>query len=148
MMLDTLCAVLDKTAKISVVDSLILAAIGILLVFAVLIILQLIISLMGLIVDNSAKLQKAHPEWSEKIANTKNKMMFWKKAKKEEPAKDVKEETKEVQLASGSCGDLKLIQTDERDAAMIMAIVADNLNTPLNELHFKSIKKIQDGEEK
>ena len=36
--------------------------------------------------------------------------------------------------------------TDERDAAMIMAIVADQTNTPLNELRFKSIKRVEDEE--
>ena len=41
---------------------------------------------------------------------------------------------------------LKLINTDERDAAMIMAIVADQTNTPLNELRFKSIKRVEDEE--
>ncbi|MBO6014285.1 MAG: OadG family protein [Oscillospiraceae bacterium] len=46
--------------------------------------------------------------------------------------------------APGSAGDLKLYDTDPRDAAMIMAIVADSLGKPLNELRFKSIREIKD----
>ena len=45
-------------------------------------------------------------------------------------------------LAPGSSGDIKLNNVDERTAAMIMAIVADELQTPLNELRFKSIKEV------
>ena len=36
--------------------------------------------------------------------------------------------------------------TDPRDAAMIMAIVADSLGKPLNELRFISIKEVKDDE--
>ena len=45
-------------------------------------------------------------------------------------------------LAPGSAGDLKLYNTDPRDAAMIMAIVADELQKPINELRFISIREI------
>lgn len=48
----------------------------------------------------------------------------------------------EKPLAPGSAGDLKLYDTDPRDAAMIMAIVADELQKPLNELRFISIREI------
>ena len=46
-------------------------------------------------------------------------------------------------LAPGSAGDVKLYDTDPRDAAMIMAIVADKLGKPLNELRFRSIKEVK-----
>ena len=46
--------------------------------------------------------------------------------------------------APGTAGDLKLYDTDPRDAAMIMAIVADTLGKPLNELRFISIKEVKD----
>ena len=46
-------------------------------------------------------------------------------------------------LAPGSAGEVKLYDTDPRDAAMIMAIVADKLGKPLNELRFKSIKEVK-----
>lgn len=45
--------------------------------------------------------------------------------------------------APGSAGELKLYDTDPRDAALIMAIVADHLGKPLNELRFKSIKEVK-----
>ena len=47
-------------------------------------------------------------------------------------------------LAPGTAGDLKLYDTDPKDAAMIMAIVADTLGKPLNELRFISIKEVKD----
>lgn len=46
-------------------------------------------------------------------------------------------------LAPGSAGDIKLYDTDPRDAAMLMAIVADELGKPLNELRFISIKEVK-----
>ena len=46
-------------------------------------------------------------------------------------------------LAPGSAGEVKLYDTDPRDAAMIMSIVADKLGKPLNELRFKSIKEVK-----
>ncbi len=45
--------------------------------------------------------------------------------------------------APGSAGEIKLHDVPERDAAMIMAIVADKLHKPLNELRFKSIKEVK-----
>ena len=45
-------------------------------------------------------------------------------------------------LAPGSAGEIKLYDTDLRDAAMIMAIVADELKKPINELRFISIKEV------
>lgn len=50
------------------------------------------------------------------------------------------EEQKEK--APGSCGELQLIKTTDREAAMIMAIVADELGVPLNTLRFKKIELI------
>ena len=46
--------------------------------------------------------------------------------------------------APGTAGELKLYDTDPRDAAMVMAIVADKLGQPLNELRFKSIREVKD----
>ena len=46
-------------------------------------------------------------------------------------------------LAPGSAGEVKIYDTDPRDAAMIMAIVADKLQKPLNELRFVSIKEVK-----
>ena len=49
----------------------------------------------------------------------------------------------ERKLAHGSAGEIKLYDTDPRDAAMIMAIVADKMKKPLNELRFISIKEVK-----
>ena len=46
--------------------------------------------------------------------------------------------------APGTAGELKLYDTDPKDAAMIMAIVADTLGKPLNQLRFISIKEVKE----
>ena len=46
--------------------------------------------------------------------------------------------------APGCAGELKLYDTDDRTAAMIMAIVADETGIPINELRFKSIREVKD----
>ena len=52
----------------------------------------------------------------------------------------------EAPKAPGSAGELKLYDTDPRDAAMIMAIVADTLGKPVNELRFISIREVREDE--
>lgn len=46
-------------------------------------------------------------------------------------------------VAPGSAGEIKLYDVPDRDAAMIMAIVADKMGKPLNELRFISIKEVK-----
>ena len=46
-------------------------------------------------------------------------------------------------LAPGTAGQLKLYDTNPKTAAMIMAIVADKMGKPLNELRFISIKEVK-----
>lgn len=62
-----------------------------------------------------------------------------------EPVKaDTADETKsESPLAPGSAGSIKLFDVPDKEAAMIMAIVADKMQKPLNELHFISIKEVK-----
>ncbi len=45
--------------------------------------------------------------------------------------------------APGTAGEIKLHDVNEKDAAMIMAIVAHKLKKPLNELRFKSIREVK-----
>lgn len=45
--------------------------------------------------------------------------------------------------APGTAGEVKLYNVSDRDAAMIMAIVANQMEKPLNELRFLSIKEVQ-----
>ena len=106
-------------------DALLLAVIGMAIVFGVLILLMGIIWVMGKIVEKS-------PAMSAKMSK------IFKKKKGQEAS------TEEAPKAKGTCGELVLINTDERDAAMIMAIVADTTGIPLNELRFKSIKRVDE----
>lgn len=46
-------------------------------------------------------------------------------------------------VAPGSAGELKLYDVSDRDAAMIMAIVANQMGKPLNELRFRSIREVK-----
>lgn len=46
-------------------------------------------------------------------------------------------------VAPGSAGELKLHDVEPKTAAMLMAIVADKMGKPLNELRFKSIKEVK-----
>ena len=45
--------------------------------------------------------------------------------------------------APGSAGEIKLHDVPDKTAAMLMAIVADRLGKPLNELRFISIREIK-----
>ena len=76
------------------------------------------------------------------------KIMVSRSAKQKTAVAEAGPESKAVPLpqadpAPGSAGELKLYDTDSKDAAMIMAIVADNLGKPLNELRFKSIREVK-----
>ena len=73
-------------------------------------------------------------------------------AKKEEPKKTeapapvvapVAAAPAATEVAPGTAGKLKLYDTPPKTAAMIMAIVADKMGKPLNELRFISIKEVK-----
>ena len=49
----------------------------------------------------------------------------------------------ESPAAPGTAGQLKLHDVEPKTAAMIMAIVADKMGKPLNELRFISIKEVK-----
>jgi Na+-transporting methylmalonyl-CoA/oxaloacetate decarboxylase gamma subunit len=52
-------------------------------------------------------------------------------------------EVREEPTAPGSAGGVKLHNVEPKTAAMLMAIVADQLGKPLNELRFISIKEVE-----
>ena len=52
----------------------------------------------------------------------------------------------QAEKAPGTAGEFKLYNTDPRDAAMVMAIVADSLGKPVNELRFISIREVTEDE--
>ncbi len=52
-------------------------------------------------------------------------------------------EAAEMPVAPGSAGQVKLHNVEPKTAAMLMAIVADKMGKPLNELRFISIKEVE-----
>ena len=72
------------------------------------------------------------------------------KKKVEEPVKTASKETLGASAfnkpagPAASAGDLELVGTDEKTAAVIMAIVSDKSGIPLNRLQFKSITLMED----
>ena len=71
---------------------------------------------------------------------------FFTKAKTPEPvavSAPIVTETPERPAAPGSAGQVKLHGVAPKTAAMLMAIVADKMGKPLNELRFISIKEVE-----
>jgi Na+-transporting methylmalonyl-CoA/oxaloacetate decarboxylase gamma subunit len=66
-----------------------------------------------------------------------------KKAAPAAPAAPAPVEEAPKAVAPGTAGDLKLHDVEPKTAAMLMAIVADKLGKPLNELRFISIKEVK-----
>ena len=113
---------MDDMINISVGNATLAALLGYFVVFVGLIFLMLVIMLLGRIMISRSK----------------------KAAAAAAPAAPVP--TAPAAPAVGTAGDLKLYDTDPRDAAMVMAIVADTLGKPLNELRFVSIKEVKKDE--
>ena len=106
-------------------DNLLDAVLGYLVVFIGLTLLMTVIVIVGKVMVAQSKKSSAKTEAA-------------KPAEAATPAA-----TAPKKLAPGSAGDVKIYDTDPRDAAMIMAIVADKLDKPLNELRFRSIKEVK-----
>ena len=119
----------DPSFKISIGEALIFALIGFAIVFDVLLILNIFIRILSAVVrgiENGTKKTEAAPA-----------------APAAAPVADSKPAIPAgMKVADGSLGDVKLYDVDDATAAMIMAIVADQLDAPLNELRFKSIKEV------
>lgn len=108
--------------NISFGDAALTALLGYLVVFFGLVLLMVVVIIMGKIMVSRAN-----------------------KAKAAVPAAPAAP-APEVPAAPGSAGELKLYDTDPKDAAMIMAIVADTLGKPINQLRFISIKEVKEDE--
>lgn len=117
---------MDDLVNISIGNAGVIALLGYLVVFFGLVLLMVVIMIMGKIMVSKAKKAQAAAAAEAPAAPA--------------PAPVPKEP------APGTAGELKLYDTDPRDAAMIMAIVADTLGKPLNELRFKSIREVKDDE--
>ena len=104
-------------------NNLLYAILGYLVVFIGLSLLMIVIVIVGKIMVAKLKAAKAPAEAPAPVAAA--------------PA------VKALPAAPGTAGEVKIYDTDPRDAAMIMAIVADKLQKPLNELRFVSIKEVK-----
>lgn len=121
----------ETAAKMKVPESLLLSIVGFVLIMAVLSILMLCIYAMSKILKETDGL----------TVKSLIKKVF---GKKEEEVTTVQEKGLEAPpiTASGTAGEIKLHSVEPGVAAMLMAIVADELKTPLNELRFISIKEV------
>ena len=111
-------------AYMGIVDTAVVALLGYAVVFFGLILLMVVVMIMGKAFSASAKKKKAE------------------KAVEPAPAPVVTAPA-EPQLAPGTAGELKLHDVPPKTAAMLMAIVADKMGKPLNELRFISIKEVK-----
>ena len=106
------------TSSITLMDAGVYALLGYAVVFFGLILLMIVVMIVGKYFTLSAK----------------------KQAQPAEPAVPVVEILKPA--APGSAGQLKLYNVEPKTAAMLMAITADKLGKPINELRFISIKEV------
>ena len=114
---------MNDLINISIPNAGVIALLGYLVVFLGLVMLMVVVMIMGKIMVARAK-----------------------KAQAAAVVEAAPVEAAPVAEAPGSAGELKLYDTDPRDAAMIMAIVADTLGKPLNQLRFISIKEVKEDE--
>ena len=61
------------------------------------------------------------------------------------PAQPTPAEIPQIPTAPGSAGSVKLHNVPPKVAAMLMAIVADQMGKPLNELRFISIREVTES---
>ncbi|MGM9521025.1 MAG: OadG family protein [Oscillospiraceae bacterium] len=121
----TLTNVAASGTKMAIGDAGVAAVLGYAVVFLGLVLLMAVIMIMGKIMVARGK--KASAATAEAAA----------------PAAPAEETQVYEPQAPGSAGDIKLYDTDPRDAAIIMAIVAEEMGKPLNELRFISIKEVK-----
>ena len=125
-----LAAATPDLENISILNAGIVALLGYAVVFFGLILLMLVVMAMGkYFVAQEAKSK----------ATTENKAA----ALATPAAAPVAAEPAQAPAAPGSAGPIKLYDTPPKTAAMIMAIVADKMGKPLNELRFISIKEVK-----
>lgn len=116
--------------EMSVGEALVTAGLGIVVVMAVLALLAVIIAIMSKIVARISQEDNA-PAKAEPAAP----------APAPKPQEPPKPQGKPIPVTQ-SRGECDLTTVDDKDAAMIMAIVADQMNEPLNTLRFISIRPI------
>ena len=115
--------------NIGILDAAVIAVLGYAVVFFGLILLMIVITVMGKIFVA----QEAKKKAAASVA----------KASVAAPAAPVAAAPAAPVAAPGSAGPVKLYDTPPKTAAMIMAIVANQMGKPLNELRFISIKEVK-----
>ena len=115
-------------SDITVLESIGYSILGLAIVFAALILLMAIIKIQSALMGK-AKESKADTPAPAPVAAP--------------AAAPVIQSAQSKAPAPGSAGEIKLYNVPDKTAAMIMAIVADTLKKPLNELRFKSIKEVK-----
>ena len=122
-------AAAENVKEMSIGDAAVTAVFGYAVVFAGLVCLMIVLYCTGAYFKSKDAKAKAAADAAKAAAA------------KQAPAQP---ETKaEAPLAPGSAGHVKLFDVPDKEAAMIMAIVADKMQKPLNELHFISIKEVK-----
>ena len=108
--------------NIGILDAGVIALLGYAVVFFGLILLMIVVMVMGKIFMAKAKKAAAAPAPA---------------------AAPVEVAAVDAPTAPGSAGKLKLHDVEPKTAAMLMAIVADKMGKPINELRFISIKEVK-----
>ncbi len=124
----------EKVKELSVGDAAVTAVFGYAVVFFGLVILMCVLYVTGAFFKSRDAKAKALLEAEKK----KEEAAQAKAAPAAAPAP-----APEKKLAPGSAGHIKLYNVPDKEAAMIMAIVADTLKKPINELHFISIREVK-----
>ena len=114
--------------NIGIVDAAVVAVLGYAVVFFGLILLMLVVIGMGNIFVAKDKKAAAKAEAAKAAVSA---------------APVTAPVAAEPVYAPGSAGQLKLHDVEPKTAAMLMAIVADKMGKPLNELRFISIKEVK-----
>ena len=128
----TYLAAAPDLTNISIANAGIVALLGYAVVFFGLILLMLVVMAMGKAFTAKDAKAKAAPAAAKAAAPAAAPVAVSAVA---DPASDA---------APGTAGNLKLYDTPPKTAAMIMAIVANQMGKPLNELRFISIKEVKD----
>ena len=109
--------------NIGILGAGVIALMGYAVVFFGLILLMIVVTIMGKIFMAKSKKASAAPAPA--------------------AAAPVEVAAVDAPTAPGSAGKLKLHDVEPKTAAMIMAIVADKMGKPINELRFISIKEVK-----
>ena len=114
----------EYSIKMPIMEALLTSVVGIITVLCILAIIAVLIILVSRVIRGMEK------------SSSKN---------ADAPVASAASAPKGVPMPQGMMqGELELVNTDEKTAAVIMAIVSDKSGIPLNRLNFKSIKLMEE----